>query len=528
MLRQTPLLAALGLALAGCPSSGESSAPTATPSTPAMSAPTGAAKTSDAAPTVAVPRKGEGNQPQVDTCGGLVDSANRCGPVATLSAEVPGDICLPDGEKEPNSYAVDHMAWKAFVALSWPVTGAGAPDPKGPLAADHQPDGHRIAWQNWRSPDELLQLARQKEGVVTKADWSTQAELPVECNAEPGSLLLHRTGKVGDSVHALGLEGLESVSGGPAIDQNGRVVLVETRMNRTMWDVVVSGRFYEPGRSDRGLSFPNHHGDTAYGTGAMAVQAGWVIIDGVEDGDTSLHVREAYVYQEGNELRPAVCDKTLVGLVALQLAHKAGVGDDHWVWSVFENTAVATLDEGAAPREYMFQTGGCPNLGADVCEAVEAGNRTEAIRCCPNTDLHGRLGPEARLSDDRRPTHLTRLDAWSDFSNCTEAYRDALIGTPWSNFVLVGAQYLQDPDADTVAEGAGPRTLRSLTLEPWAAEWTDDGQDTTSSCLGCHQGGDDGIFFTQAMRAPMPESSKASSPPPGGDVSPSEPPSAPE
>ena len=528
MLRQTPLLAALGLALTGCPSSGESPVPTATPSTLGTSATKAAPTMSGAAPTVAVPKKVEGDQPQVDACGGLVDSVNRCGPVANLSAQVPGDICLPAGENEFNSYAVEHMAWKAFVALSWPTTEADMPDPKGPLAANHQPDGHRTAWQSWRSPEELLQIARQKEGVVAKADWSTQAELPVECSAEAGSLLLRRTGKVGDDVHALGLEGLESVSGGPAIDQNGRAVLVETRMNRTMWDVVVSGRFYEPGRSDRGLSFPNHHGDTAYGTGAMAVQAGWVVIDRVEDGDTSLHVREAYVYQEGNDLRPAVCDKKLVGLVALQVAHKAGVGDDHWVWSVFENTAVAALDEAAAPREYMFQTGGCPDLDADVCEAVEAGNSTEAARCCPNTDLHGRLGPEARLGDDRRPTHLTRLDAWSDSSNCTEAYRDALIGTPWSNFVLVGAQYWQNPDADTVSEGAGPRTLRSLTLEPWAVEWTADGQDTTSSCLGCHQGGDDGIFFTRAMRAPVPESSEASFPPPGSDASPSEPPSAPE
>ena len=65
----------------------------------------------------------------------------------------------------------------------------------------------------------------------------------------------------------------------------------------------------------------------------------------------------------------------------------------------------------------------------------------------------------------------------------------ALTGTPWSYFVLVGAQYRQDPDADTIPEGAVPRALRSLTLEPWATEWTTNGQDTTSSCLGCHQEG---------------------------------------
>ncbi|MCO4771599.1 MAG: hypothetical protein KDA24_16320 [Deltaproteobacteria bacterium] len=515
MLARALLISALGLSLVGCPA-GSDEPEIAAPSKPVVSRSTSAAvgAMAGAAPTVAATV--DGKAPQLDACGALLDSNNRCGPVKELSAQIPGDVCLPEGVVEPNSASVEHLAWKTFVALNWPVTPQGVPASDGPLVADHAPGGHAVAWETWRSPPELLQLLRANEGMVSKADWSTPADLPEACNAKAGSLLLEQTATVSDAVAALLPEVTAHVNGGPAVDQNGRPVLVETRMNRTMWDVVVSGGWYEPGSSPRGLQFPNNHGDTAYGVGAMAVQAAWVILDAVEEGDASMRVRTAYVYQEGNEHRSAVCDEVLVGLVALQIGHKAAAGDDTWVWSVFEHSAVAPLDDNGPSREYMFQTTGCAELGGDVCADVVPGSATEAARCCPNTDLHGRLGPKDRLSDDRTPTHLTRLDAWTDSSSCTEHYRKALAGTPWSNFALIGAQWWENEEAETLQFGPRPRTLRSLVLEPWATRWVPEGQDTVSSCIGCHQAGDDGVFFLKPLRQAIAADAEAPSQPSEG------------
>ena len=36
-----------------------------------------------------------------------------------------------------------------------------------------------------------------------------------------------------------------------------------------------------------------------------------------------------------------------------------------------------------------------------------------------------------------------------------------------------------------------PATLRNTTLETYLAQWTNDKQVSTSSCIGCHKGGVD-------------------------------------
>lgn len=517
MRTPTYLALALSLALAGCPSGEESAA---TPSSTTVTKKQAPVAGQGTAPVVQVALSTDKELPERDACGGLLNSNNRCAPVTTLTAAIPGDVCLPEGIQEPNSASVEHLAWRTFVGLSWPVTKTGVADPAGPLSVAHGPDGPDSVWETWRTPRDLLQTARQQERALTSADWSVPAELPSECSADPGSMLLERVGKVSDAVHAILPDGAKGASGGPAIDQNGRPVLVETRMNRTLWDTVVSGGWYLPDSSPRGIQFPNNHGDTRYGVGAMAVQAAWVMIESVEEGDPSLHVREAYVYQEGNAARPAVCDKQLVQLVALQVGHKAGAGDDTWVWSVFENTAVMPVGSIEPGREYILRSAECTEPGQAICEGVTPGSAPAAAACCPNTDLHGRLGSEDRLTDDRIPTHLTRLDGWQDASGCTAEYRTALSGSPWANFVLVGAQWWGNYDAETLDFGPTPRTLRSLALEPFAVAHEEDGQDTKSSCIGCHSLGDDSVFFLSPMRLAVEVSST--------DASPSGPTSAPE
>ncbi len=516
---RTPTFLALILALGhmGCPSSEPVTVATVTDSVRQVPAPV---VMDSAPPTVAVPL-GEGEElPRLDSCGGLLDSNNRCGPVTSLSAAIPGDVCLPEGVQEPNSASVEHLAWRAFVGLTWPAKENGVADPAGPIAVARGVSGPDTIWETWRSPRDLVQVASQEDRQLTSSDWSIPSELPPECAGEPGAMLLEQFGKVSDAVHAILPPGAESVAGGGAFDQNGRPVLVETRMNRTMWDTIVSGGWSRPGASPRGIQFPNNHGDTKYGVGAMALQAAWVVVDSPEVGDSSLHVREAYVRQAASADRPAVCDKKSVQLVALQIAHKAGAGDDTWVWSVFESTSAMPLDVVEPDRDYIVGPSKCDEPDAEVCQGVIPGSASEAALCCPNTDLHGRIGSAAGLREDRAPTSLTRLDAWEDVSGCSEMYRTALGGSPWANFALVGAQWWGRLDAETYDFGPTPKTLRSLALEPFAVEDGEEGQDTTSSCIACHALGDDSIFFLSPLRLEVEVSAT--------DASPSEPTSAPE
>jgi|GEM_PF-5950671 len=514
----------LSLCLAACPADAPTEPQVASGGSaakvPAPAAPRGAA------PSVVISRDGE--LPELDPCGALADSDNRCGPVTSLSAAVPGDVCLPPGQSEASMAAVQSLAWRTFVALTWPSTAGGTPADSGPIAATQGADAPRAMWETWRSPWEMKELARLNEDApLTTADWGRPAPLPSSCEGDPGALLLSQAGKVSDAVHAVLPDGIAaSVRGGAAIDQNGQPVLVETRFNQTMWDTLVSGGWYCSGASDRGLAFPNNHGDTKYGVGAMAVQAAWVLMDDAQETDASIHTREAFVFQEGNAVRPGMCDKATVGLVALSVAHKAGVGDDTWVWSVFEQDGVAPMPGEPSSREYMFRSSTCAEMTEAACGSVQPGQVSEAVLCCPNTDLHGRLSATDRLVSDRTPSQLSREDRWEDGSGCTAAYTDALAGSPWANFALIGAQYWGNRDAETMEFGPQPRTLRSVVLEPWAVAWVDDKQDTTSSCIACHAAGDDSMFFVQAMRAGTDGGASQGSSETG--VSPSEPTSAPE
>lgn len=518
------LLVPLAVALSACPADAPPAAGTGTPTAPRNASPREA---SVEPPSKTL--KPDGPLPVLDSCGALADSQNRCGPVTQLSARVPGDVCRPSEGFTLTSSAVEHMAWRTLVALLWPA-GDGAPDPEH-VVGDHEGGvALRPVLETWRSPDDLETLAGES-GVLELDDWFEEPPLPASCSGSPGTLVLRYPGKVRpETAEALPEEHpARAAWGGPAIDQNGGVVFVDTRINRTAWDVVVGGGFYRGDRELRGLDFPNNLGDTKYGVGAMTVQTAWVEMPPeAELAGSGLFVREALILDELGD--KAVCQPARVGLVGMQIGHKAAVGDDTWVWSVFEVAALAETEQlgAGADRQYMFSSGECTDPGPAVCDGVQPGAATDAARCCPNVDLHGPLAPEASVLERRTPTELTRVEGWSDASGCSQAYREALAGTPLSTMFLVGSQYWEDLGAETVRFGVEPAVLRSLVLEPWAVKRGDDGEpDAISSCVACHQTGDDGTFFLRAVRnrTASPPDVSPSSPP---DASPSEPTSAPE
>ena len=510
---------ALGAALLlGC---GE--APPTTASTPVPSG-TEAMTTSPTGPARVLLEQPSEDAPQVDRCGALTESNDRCGPIAELFPDVPGDVCDPGLPGwEPSQNAMDHLSWRTLVALLWPAKpGApGVPDPAArPGARIDDKISRPAVFETWSSPDDLLALAAQlDEGeVLGPADWGAAAPSPGACPGGSGLRILHHVGKVAPATaDALRGTPAAAAAGGPVVDQNGRLLFVETRFNRTMWDVITAGGYYRADTSRDGLVFPNNLGDTGYRQGAIAVQAAWALLTDAAAASGQYHVSEVLLHQRGTEERMGSCDKQLVGLVGLAIAHKATSGGEHWVWSAFDHKDAAPDSEAPLPQEYFLSSNGC--LGADTSMCAKAPTPAgEAWACCPNHDLYGPLGPADHVLADRTPTQIALVDPGTDRSSCGERYAQALAGTPVAHFRLEGTQWWANREADTLEYGVVPRSLRVAALQPWAvAPQTGGGQRTTSSCIGCHAAGADSVFLLSSLASA-----------PAGTAGPSEAPSDPE
>ena len=518
-LRWTLALSAL-LAL-GCGQ--EPTAPSApTPSTTPVTTSTASA----GVVSVTVGTAGD-DAPDLDACGALSDSDDRCGPITQLFAAIPGDVCdpgLPDWS--PSANAMDHLSWRTFIALLWPARpGApGVPDPAfGPGARLDELRSRPAVFETWPSADDFAALGAQldDDDPLLPSDWGKPVPLPSGCPTDSDLRVLRHTGKVRpETAAALAGTAAAAAYGGPAVDQNGHMLFVETRFNRPIWDVITGGGYDAPGALRRGLDYPNNLGDTGYREGAVAVQAAWRPLSDSEASSGAFHVSRVLLFQDGGAERPGTCDPTYVGLVGLLIAHKTATGGDDWIWSAFDHGSAAPSPSGVRTEGFFLSSGACAGVSTTGC-AGAVPPVGDALACCPNTDLHGPLGASSRLMEDRKPTDLHHVDAVD--GGCQAQFATALTMTPLENFLLVGTQWWADPEAESLEHGPDPEVLRSVTLQPWAVSWDEGEQRVASSCIGCHRQGEDGLFLLSSLAVAPPDSPES-----GETASPSEPPSAPE
>ena len=444
--------------------------------------------------------------PELDPCGALVGGNDSCGPITTVDPWMPGDVCAPDLDWQPSQSAMDHLSWRTLMALLWPAkAGArGEPDVSLRPGAKGEDGLHlRTVFETWPTLEEIDARAAGLEPgeAVEPEDWST----PIP--DDPGMTVLRHTNKIRpETAHALGGR-IGGTHGGPVIDQLGHPLLVETRFNRAVWDVITGGRYYRGGAIPRGVDFPNNLADTAYGEGAIAVQAAWSISEPGAGPAANTLSRTVLVTQDGNEHREGTSDERVANLVSLAIAHKTAMGGDRWVWSVFDHDSVAPEPGAAKPEAYLLWSEACAEAALEGCEAASA-PAGDQHRCCPNTDLHGVRGPKTRLYDQLAPTQLVRLQELGDPSFCGRAYGAAFPNSPLPNFRLVGTQWWPEGAWEPL-----PDSIRSLPLQPWAVEWDEDAQRIDSSCIGCHDSGDDSLFLLSSRWRREAESASPSGEP---------------
>lgn len=364
-----------------------------------------------------------------------------------LSPQVPAD--LPPNPTQADAVA---FAWRSFVALNWPAAAGerGKPDPGKTIGMPGPP-----VWHTWKTPDEIF----APDGAAP-APWHVYSgALPPECGAEGSSgsdLLLQRITKVPGDADNNSIDLAREVVGGTLTDQHGNLARFEVRLNRTIFDAIVAGQYYNVEGQDAAsaISFP---------AGVMEVKASWRELTPDDSPQVRLRMyrENAWIYTPPFGSQPASCRKGEVGLVGLHIAHKTP-SRPQWTWATFEHVDNVPPFNAAPPPNrtlpYSFNNPKCP-----------------AAQCPPNQSTE-RNGLPTGI-----PTQVTRVvdigrDAQTANALWSVLLQQQVPGSPFQYYQLVDIQWPLTP-ARRPAGNPTPGLLANTTMETYVPE---------SSCLNCH------------------------------------------
>ncbi len=406
--------------------------------------------------------------------------------------------------------AFDIFAWDTFVALNWPASSPGEPDPSRVIGDGKNGDNETV-WESWKESFEIF----LPNGAAPSA-WGDPRVPPAVCPTTDGRTrrVLTQLGKAPlDFVHR-GPDGnvLDEFSnpfkGGPIIDQMGRFARFEIAVNETMFDHIVTNvlysragqRQYALEAAKPGSQLPKHRGkpavqfpygriakqdpdDPSAGVGSIMIKAGWMDLTGYdEEVVRTFHTKTGFVYtpaekESGIEER---CELKTMGLVGLHIAHKTCFAPQ-WVWATFEHVDnVPTLDDVMLDNlkdRYNFYKPHCTD-----CEPVNQ----------PPADRPWNPNKGAKPSQIVRIDSIPKLDPNAERLN--ELYHQALArlspDSVWRHYELISAQWPTRTNRDectTLRSNPGgdpaPNFLANTTLETYIQGHT---PRVSSNCTDCH------------------------------------------
>lgn len=379
----------------------------------------------------------------------------------------------------------DSFSWRTFIAMNWPANGStcGPDTTGGTILSGAGP----VVWETYLSVDQVFVASGSQPQGWCEAGANGRvkgkmnlANLPKQvqdlANKTGIFRFIHRTSK---SPH-----GLNQASGQPLVDQNGRFVRYEVRMNhdeynyimaKTLWNAAGQQQYTQ----DSTINFPG--GPTSYGPiGAMEFKAAWKIL-GQGDDPTKFYTIKAIVFND-DSLNPSPGPNPVtLGLVGLHIGHKTAT-QRFWVWSTFEQ----------------------------VNNLTSSFNNPNCDTCPVNTPPQG--GPNYKeLAPDgtplHKPTQVTRVNpvdsAGGDpfIDNINTYYQGLLNGSVWANYKLVSTQWLLNEDIfplflanttqETYLQGPNPPTygnFKILNGEQYfqSPKYHPFAPGISSSCMGCH------------------------------------------
>jgi hypothetical protein len=375
----------------------------------------------------------------------------------------------------PSQALADTFSWKTFIAMCWPANAnTCAPDTSGATILGGTGP---VVWETYLTSDEVFVVP-----PATPSPWCELLQAKAKHKALPEKVLelAQKTGvyrfisRTSKSPHALG-----QASGQPLVDQNGRFVRYEVRMNKDEYDYITTNTLWNVAgqknfTKSNTISFPT---GTA-SIGPMEFKAAWKILGAGDDASRFYTIKAIVFNDDSLNLSPGPNPVTL-GLVGLHIAHKTPT-QRFWVWSTFEQVDNLTTS--------FFN---------DTCKS-----------CPVNTPPSG--GPNYKELDPsgkslHKPTQVTRVNSVSAedpfIDKINTHYQNMLNGSVWANYSLVSTQWLLNEDifpiflANTVQEtylqGPKPAAYGTYTISNGeqyfqSPEYHPFSSKVSSSCMGCH------------------------------------------
>ncbi|MEM7186279.1 MAG: hypothetical protein AAF466_06440 [Bacteroidota bacterium] len=365
----------------------------------------------------------------------------------------------------------DIYSWQSFIALNWPANmanctadttdGTSILSGKGP-----------VVWETYLTSDQVFVPEGSTPDAWCTSDLSRHPEKVQALALKTGvKRILHTTAK---SPHSL-----DQASGGPLVDQNGRFVRYEVRMNQdeynyimrdTLWSKKGQQSFIGQGKT---VDFPS--GNNSGVEGAIEIKAAWKVI-GEGDDPSRFYTIQAIVYND-NELDPSPGPNPVtLGLVGLHIAHKIN-DQKNWVWSTFEQ----------------------------IDNLTKSFNNPACDTCAVNQPLPGQNQKELDSlgNPNYNPTQVTRVNAINDkaVDSLNTVYQKKLEGSLWANYKLISTQWLLFEDItplflansvqETYLQGPHPPSYGNFTPIIDEQYYEDPkykpfSPNTSASCMGCH------------------------------------------
>lgn len=378
--------------------------------------------------------------------------------------------------EKQNQELVNDFSWRSFIAFCWPAnTGNCTADTS--IGSNIFNGNGPVVWESYLSTDQVFVSSGSPSNWCTPT-FDMLPKKVQELSQRTGiRRFIHRLSKTPAGPHALG-----QASGQPLVDQNGRFVRYEVRMNQDEYNYILAKNLWNAAgqnkfTSDSTITMPS--GQTQYGNlGSIEFKAAWKIM-GPGDDTTRFYKIKAIVYNDNaGDPSPGPNPVTL-GLVGLHIAHKTPT-QRNWVWSTFEQVDNLTSS--------FF------NNACDTCP----------INTPPQTDKAGHyveLNPDG--TPIHKPTQVKRINPTADatVAGVNSKYQGMLKGSVWANYQLISTQWLQFEDItpmylansvqETYLQGPSPASYGTYTLsidQPYYAspKYQPFSAASSSSCMGCH------------------------------------------
>jgi hypothetical protein len=432
-----------------------------------------------------------------DAMTGGLDSCTAAIEAEEPSYCIPADVCNPTKQRPawaPGQASADNLAWQLFIALNWPADPAqpGYPDTTQRLGAGNQTGtGHAEAvWLDYPTLADLFGVPPPCAGPTL----TMSAKVSANFLSKPH--LLGAVNGLGDTVEA---------GGGTLVDQHGKVVFFDIRVNRTEWEFIVNQNdYWKTGTSLAGIApnltrdyakppgetpgaFPaalTGSDDAPGDIGASEIKSAWKQLT-TQEVETGTYYTRGFNLYDPDAPPAQQCTPATMGLVGLHIIYMPALfGNPEWVWATFEhrrNVPTAGINDGET--QFSFNDPNCVSTKTPAeCEAYDPSKDSpEDFKCCPNAELYP--GETSPSSDDLVPIQVTRpTDPTVSTilpTQCNTHYRNAItaffgVDNVFQNYFLVSTQWplrgssTNFPSYEPGFEANFPCTMRNATLETFA------------------------------------------------------------